>query len=314
VSEISPTRALTWNRRFGAHVEASRNRAGLTRAELAYRMRVSEETVRRWERGGSQPSDDNLAHLIAVLAMDGSALKLDSPAGEDDLPPLARRLRAERADRRITQAQAGAFLGVAQPTYAGWEVGRSTPDASHLHRIAEFLGVDADEAAALTEVPFVVDADAWPELGRILGRRRQALRLTREQLAQKVGVTRSTIVNWELGYRVPRVQQLSLLASALDVGVSELERALPAGSRPLTALGNIVRSRQGTLGLTRAEIARRAGTDEATLSRWVHGHRRPDESGLRRLAAVLDVPLGVVAEAAGLAGPPTLRARCVRFS
>jgi transcriptional regulator with XRE-family HTH domain len=300
VSETTSTRAGEWTRRHGEHIEASRIRAQLTRTELAWRVGVSEETVRRWERGGSQPSEDRLLKLIAVLALDGSALQLE-PGGEDDVPPLARRLRAERADRRITQAQAGALLGVAQPTYAGWEVGRSTPDGAHVPAIAEFLGVTGDEAAALTEVPFVVDTSAWPELGRLMGARREALRLTRDELAQKIGVTRSTIVNWELGYRAPRVQQLRLLASTLRVAVGELERSLPASARPLTALGNVIRSRQGTLGLTRAEIARRAGTDEATLSRWVHGHRQPDEPGLRRLAAVLGVPVSVLSDAAGLA-------------
>ena len=300
MSESASTRAGEWTRRHGEHIEASRIRAKLTRTELAWRVGVSEETVRRWERGGSQPSEDRLLKLIAVLALDGAALQL-VPGGEEDVPPLARRLRAERADRRITQAEAGAILGVAQPTYAGWEVGRSTPDAASVAAIAEFLGISGAEAAALTEVPFVVDTSAWPELGRLMGARRQALRLTRDELAQKVGVTRSTIVNWELGYRAPRVQQLRLLASTLQVSIAELERTLPAASRPLTALGDVIRSRQGTLGLTRAEIARRAGTDEATLSRWVHGHRRPDESGLRRLAAVLGVPTSVLSEAAGLA-------------
>src|SRR5689334_11525881 len=115
---------IEWNRRLGAHVEASRRRARLTRRDLAGRVGVSEETIRRWERGGSRPSDDRLVKLIAVLAIDGAALRLDAH-GVDDLPSLAKLLRAERADRGITQVEAANLIGVAQPTYAGWEVGRS---------------------------------------------------------------------------------------------------------------------------------------------------------------------------------------------
>jgi transcriptional regulator with XRE-family HTH domain len=286
---------VAWNRRLGAHVEASRQRAEMTRAELAKRMRVSEETIRRWERGGSQPSEAHLVRLIAVLALDGGAMALESGGGEAELPPLARQLRQERASRRITQTEAAELLGVAQPTYAGWEVGRSSPEAGYHASISEYLGVAEHDVEHLVAVPFVVNDAAWPRLGRVLGRRRQALRLTRTELAERIGVTRSTIVNWELGYRTPRVQQLSALASTLDVTVLELKSALPVG-RAKSALDGLVRERQGILGLTRAEIAKRAGTDESTLSRWVHGHRHPGVSGIRRLAAALEVPLSSVSE------------------
>ena len=292
---------VAWNRRLGAHVEASRQRAEMTRAELAKRMRVSEETVRRWERGGSQPSEAHLVRLIAVLALDGGALALESGGGDAELPPLARRLRQERASRRITQTEAATMLGVAQPTYAGWEVGRSAPETAHHASVADYLGLSDAEVADLVSIPLVVNVDAWPALGQILGRRREALRLTRSELAHRVGVSPSTIANWELGYRVPRVQQLSALASTLSVAVSELEAALPATARPLSALGTLIKTRQGRLGITRAEIARRAGTDEATLSRWVHGHRQPDASGLSRLAAALEIPSATLFAAAGLA-------------
>ncbi len=292
---------IEWNRRLGAHIEASRLRAGLTRAQLGARMGVSEETIRRWERAGSTPSEDRLARLIAVLALDDASfvsLAQQPVEPRDELPLLARRLRDERRDRRITQAEAAQLLDVAQPTYAGWEVGRATPDGANLARVADFLGTSVAAVADLVDAPFTVDYAGWPALGRILGRQRQRLRLTRSELAQRVGVTKTTIANWELGYRTPRVQQLRLLATALSASVMELEAALPVDTGALSTLGALIRNRQTHLGLSRAEIARRAGTDEATLSRWVNGHRRPDERGLRRLADVLGVAWPVMAAAA----------------
>src|SRR4051794_35740550 len=108
--------------RLGEHLEAARLRASLTRAEVADRLGVSEESVRRWELGGSRPSADHLANVIALLAIDAVDLPDPRPA-DDDLPMLARRLRDERAQRNISQAEAAQKLGVAQPTYAGWEIG-----------------------------------------------------------------------------------------------------------------------------------------------------------------------------------------------
>ena len=287
---------IEWSRRFGAHIEASRLRAGLTRAQLGARMGVAEETIRRWERGGTRPSEDRLVKLIAILAIDGSALRIEGH-GVDDLPSLAKLLRAERADRRITQAEAAKLIGVAQPTYAGWEVGRSSPDSAHATRIAHFLGMAVRDVREITDEPFVVDSASWPALGRLIGERRQALRLTRTALAQRLAVSTSTIVNWELGYRIPPVQQLRALAAAIDVSPAAIEARLPERSGPMTALAEIVRARQALLGLSRSEIARRVGTDEATLSRWINGRRAPSDGALKRLAAVLELSVSSLAVA-----------------
>lgn len=252
-------------------------------------MRVNEETLRRWERGGSRPSEERLARLIAILAIDGGELPFsDDPDAE--LPLLARLLRQERAERSITQHTAAEVIGVAQPTYAGWEIGRSHPDDHHQAAVAAFIGVAADEVVAMGREIFAIDTSAWPPLGQLIGGARQRLRLTRSELAASVGVSASTIANWELGYRVPRAQQLPVLATALQVEVESLARALTDVSRTEATLDSFIALRQRVLGLTRGEIARRIGIDHATFSRWIHGHRTPEEWALRRLAVVLEVP------------------------
>jgi len=78
-----------------------------------------------------------------------------------------------------------------------------------------------------------VDVSAWPELGRLMAGAGSPAPDPGSARSQKAGGTRSTIVNWELGYRVPRVQQLRLLASTLVSRVAQLERTLPATARPL---------------------------------------------------------------------------------
>src|SRR5258708_39709406 len=112
------TEVPRWGRRLGQHLEASRRRALMSREQLARRIGVTEESIRRWERGGAQPSPERLARLIAVLAIDtGNLGSLSAVA--DERPQLARRLLEERTGRGITQAQAARLLRVAQPTYAG---------------------------------------------------------------------------------------------------------------------------------------------------------------------------------------------------
>jgi DNA-binding transcriptional regulator YiaG len=59
---------MQWGRRHGEHLEATRIRALLSRAQLALKMGVAEESVRRWERGG-RPSPDCLVPRQATLAV-----------------------------------------------------------------------------------------------------------------------------------------------------------------------------------------------------------------------------------------------------
>jgi len=288
--------SITWSARLGAHLESSRLHSGLRRADLASRLGVSEETIRLWERGAVQPSPDHLARLIAMLSLE-EPLAPPPPLEAPELPPLARKLRAERTARGLTQAAASTLMGVPQATYAGWETGRATPTEVFLRPIAEFLGTSADEIAALREAPFVVDHSTWPPLGQVMGRRRQQMRLTRSALAEATGVSERTIVNWELGYRVPDLARIDQLASALSVSVDELGEVLPK-RRVSNALGELILRRQRELGLRSSDVAALAGSTPATVSRWVNGHSAPGPKNLERLALALRLSPNRLAEAA----------------
>ena len=60
------------------------------------------------------------------------------------------------------------------------------------------------------------------KLGDNIQKLRKELKLSQEQLAEKIDVTRQTISNWELGETSPNPEQLKLLSKALNVSVDEL--------------------------------------------------------------------------------------------
>ncbi len=290
---------LVWSARLGGHLEAARVRAGMRRVDLAARMGVSEETIRLWEKGSVQPTPERLARLIAMLSIEASLWQIQDAAPAPELPVLARRLREERELLGLTQAAVGTRLGIPQATYAAWETGRTTPAEQHHAALASFLGMTVARVAELCEAPFVVDFAAWPPLGRIIGERRQALRMTRADLADRLDVSARTITSWELGYRTPQAQQLVALAGALSVSAVRLTEALPrraAASR----LGELILERQRALGLRSADVARLVGTTESTLSRWINGHTTPVKKNLERLAEALSIPRPALDEALGV--------------
>lgn len=60
------------------------------------------------------------------------------------------------------------------------------------------------------------------KLGNNIFKSRKDCKLSQEQLAEKVDVTRQTISNWELGETSPNPEQLKLLSKALNVNIDEL--------------------------------------------------------------------------------------------
>ena len=60
------------------------------------------------------------------------------------------------------------------------------------------------------------------KLGDNILKLRKDCKLSQEQLAEKVDVTRQTISNWELGETSPNPEQLKLLSKSLNVSIDEL--------------------------------------------------------------------------------------------
>jgi transcriptional regulator with XRE-family HTH domain len=66
--------------RLGLHVQALREQARLTQAEIAHRLGVSERTIQHWEAGTAYPAIANLKKLIEVYLCNGAF----SPGSERD--------------------------------------------------------------------------------------------------------------------------------------------------------------------------------------------------------------------------------------
>jgi transcriptional regulator with XRE-family HTH domain len=104
--ESSPTlpspvaRALE---KLGRDMALARRRRHLTQASMAERMRVSETTVRRMERGDSGISMGTIAQACFILGeLDRLALLLDSAADEIGLSLMNEELPQRIRKKRVT--------------------------------------------------------------------------------------------------------------------------------------------------------------------------------------------------------------------
>ena len=67
-------------------------------------------------------------------------------------------------------------------------------------------------------------------LGVFIAQRRKYMMLTQEELAAKIGVSKSAIAKWETNGGIPDRDNLKKLAEVLSVSVDDLHRVIGLGS------------------------------------------------------------------------------------
>jgi transcriptional regulator with XRE-family HTH domain len=102
-------------------------------------------------------------------------------------------------------------------------------------------------------------------IGDHIRRKRLTLKLTQEQVGEKLGVTEASIYNWESDDSKPSVPYMPAVIEFLGYN------PLPAAT---TLAGRLVWHRT-SLGLSQSVAAKRIGVDPGTLARWESGEKKP---------------------------------------
>jgi transcriptional regulator with XRE-family HTH domain len=127
-------------------------------------------------------------------------------------------------------------------------------------------------------------ADHEPTIDEQIGARLRDARLqvvlTQDELAQALGVDRSTVAKWETGQRSMTVENLIRTAAVLDVPPQQL-LAAPAGDRsPARALSEVIIQQQAVQTITRTLEQRPEAIPAiiAALKQWAQSGQVPAES------------------------------------
>lgn len=70
------------------------------------------------------------------------------------------------------------------------------------------------------------EMDEKTSLGKIIQRRRNFMRMTQEELAGKIGVSKSAVAKWETDGGLPDRDNLRRLSEVIDVSVDDLYRVI----------------------------------------------------------------------------------------
>lgn len=146
-------------------------------------------------------------------------------------------------------------------------------------------------------------ADAF---GDYLHALRQARKLTATELAQKAGIRRATLSEWQSGKRQPRSQELEAVLDALDASDAQKRKARELLRTPKAFVrlrqeterndpdfvaiagdiphgGDLLRALRLRKGWTQTELAAQMAVPQSTVARWERSELWPQNEHLHRL-------------------------------
>ncbi len=233
-------------------------------------------------------------------------------AGPPGAPSLGSLIAAWRRREGWTKARLAEHMGVTPAAARCWETGKTFPTPNLAARLAELLEIPLNTIEALRPWPkgaANTKADgSGPDragLARLMIAYRRRHGLTQKALAGLLGVSMTSVADWEQGRKFPEWHSLVRLADLFGLSTEDIERLRPPhgteaalrllapanasglpdlGHRSLAWLMLAWRHRQG---VTQAELAKRCGVTQSAVSLWEKGREFPQGRTLLRLAGVL---------------------------
>lgn len=134
----------------------------------------------------------------------------------------AERIRNLRKARGMSQSQFASMCGIEQGQLCNYECGRIMPTIPLCERICEAVGLRVIDFLSEDKAPTKWPIPTEQRIGERVKAWRQMRGLNQEALAERAGISDSTISSIERGERYGIVTTYLYLAEALDVSIGAL--------------------------------------------------------------------------------------------
>ena len=288
---------------IGLIIKYNRERAGMTRKELAEITGFAEITITKYEDGDRLPGEPQLRILADAFGVsieifrEPPAIPPEEGAGLD--------IKAARERAGMSRTELAMRVGVTESTIYRYETGRAKPKTGCMARIAEALRTTGSHPAPALRAKKCFKPGK--SRGETLLNAREAAGLARTELATRIGVTETTLIRYENDLLLPSLKTLRRMANAFGMAADELERMLKGGKPEIRhVIGENIREARQAAGMTLAELGKHTAISSASIQRYEKGIvKKPDPDVLRQIAAALDVTVESLAPGySAMAGEP----------
>lgn len=271
---------------LGRRNQSRREELGLTLQEFADRMGMTLAQAEYLEIGKKLRIGYGTAKLLAsVLKLDPSVFADFVGVGEKQTNSVFGGLvRSQRKRLMMTIDELAKKLGVSKSLVGYIESGELplSENDDLIGRLASTFELDVNDLLAVRPKRRLKQTTASRQsLNGFLAFRRFELNLTQWQVAHRCGIPETTISNIETGAIVPDNDQLGRLSKVLECEIPEELIPVPQKRKrsyqkeARTPLGNFVREKRLTLGLSQVQVARRGKTSDNVVSGIERGTYHP---------------------------------------
>ena len=254
-----------------------RKKFNLAQDELARLLEVSPATISQWERGESRPRSNNQARIITLREMEKEQVDeiLDR---EDGRHRAGQKLKEIRERLNITQTKLAKLLGVSIASVRNWEAGEATPRQKNVERIKE---LEQTPEESIKEEVGVEESDEF-DTSR-LAELKNELNLTREQLAELLGVTANTVWNWETGRTTPFPENRKKIRELEQNPPDDIPEPTKRPGREFD--GSRLTEFKKKHDLKQSELATLLDVSNATVWSWQTGRTTPTKKNIEKVEA-----------------------------
>ena len=138
---------------------------------------------------------------------------------------IGQRIREARKRSGMKQDELGTRVGIGKSSISEWESGKRSPDIDKIEDIANALNVSAAYLMGWESEPSATPLPRMEEnksFGERLREKRKENNLTQKQLAEIIGVAKSTVAGYESGHSEPDMEKIVKIMGALDVDANYL--------------------------------------------------------------------------------------------
>lgn len=144
-----------------------------------------------------------------------------------------------------------------------------------------------------------------PVQGPLIKELRKNLKMTQAQLAEQLGVSKTSITSWECGLYSPEGENLDKLVKFFGVsadyllGIGELKTDAAQGPAPSYKdnLGKRLTKARKKAGLNQTQLAELIGLSRYTICNWEKGRSAPGIDDLQRIADTLKIAVNSLLDA-----------------